>query len=112
MAGPYDFFPFRGDYMYDLFSPENNYFDALPINFINGNEPPHLLLHGLKDKTVFLHNTNNLAKKLQENGIETTKILLQNISHSRILVELSKPFRKKSIVLKNIVKFVEKHSIK
>ena len=83
----------------------------MPINFINGNEPPHLLLHGLKDKTVFLHNPNNLSKKLQDNGIETTKVLLEKISHARILVELARPFRKKSIVLNSIVEFVEKYSV-
>ena len=110
LAGPYDFYPFTSNYMYDLFSPENDYFNALPINFINGNEPPHLLLHGMKDKTVFLHNPNNLEKKLQINGVETTKVLLKKISHAKILVSLSKPFRKKSPVLKHIVDFVDKYS--
>lgn len=110
LAGPYDFYPFTGQYMYKLFPPENGYFNALPINFINGDEPPHLLLHGLKDTTVLKHNTNNLTKKLQAHEIEVTKILLEKISHARILVELSKPFRNKSLVLNNIIKFVNEHS--
>ncbi len=110
LAGPYDFYPFTDDYMYDLFSPENDYFNAMPINFVNGNEPPHLIMHGLKDHTVFLHNPNNLTEKLQANGIETTKILLEDMSHAKILVSLSKPFRKKSPVLKHIVEFVDKYS--
>ncbi len=110
LAGPYDFYPFTDDYMYDLFSPENDYFNALPINFVNGNEPPHLLLHGLKDNTVFLHNPNNLEKKLQANSVEVKKILLEKISHAKILVSISKPFRKNSPVLKHIVKFVDKYS--
>ena len=111
LAGPYDFYPFTDDYMYDLFSAENDYFNALPINFINGNEPPHLIMHGLKDNTVFLHNPNNLAEKLRDNGIETTKVLLKKMSHAKILVSLSKPFRKKSLVLKHIVEFVDKNSL-
>ncbi|MCF6300126.1 MAG: alpha/beta hydrolase [Proteobacteria bacterium] len=110
LAGPYDFYPFTDDYMYDLFSPENDYFDAMPINFVNGNEPPHLIMHGLKDHTVFLHNPNNLTEKLQANGVETTKVLLEKMSHAKILVSLSKPFRKKSPVLKHIVEFVDKYS--
>jgi len=110
LAGPYDFYPFTDDYMYTLFSPENDYFNALPINFINGNEPPQLLLHGLKDKTVYIHNPNNLAKKLQENGIDVTKILIGKTSHAKILVELSKPFRKNSLVLKNIIEFINQYS--
>jgi acetyl esterase/lipase len=109
LAGPYDFYPFTDDYMYDLFPPENDYFNALPINFVNGNEPPHLLLHGLKDTTVFLHNPNNLAKKLEENNIPTRKILLEKVSHAKIIASLSKPFRKKSKVLKAIVEFVDEN---
>lgn len=110
LAGPYDFYPFNDQYMYKLFSPENDYFNALPINFINGNEPPHLIMHGLKDTTVFIHNPNNLAKKLQDNGVETSKLLLEKTSHAKILIELAKPFRKNSPVLKGINEFIEEHT--
>ena len=65
----------------------------------------------MKDKTVFIHNPNNLAKKLQENGVNVTKILLEKISHAKILVELSKPFRKKSLVLENHMNFVNENDL-
>ena len=110
LAGPYDFYPFTAQYMYELFSPENDYFNALPINFINGNEPPHLLLQGKNDSKVFIHNSVNLGKKLSQHSSDHKVILYENMSHSKILLSLSRPFRNRLTVLKDINSFINAHA--
>jgi acetyl esterase/lipase len=110
LAGPYDFYPFTAQYMYELFPPENDYFNALPINFINGNEPPHLLLQGKTDTSVFIHNAVNLGKKLSQLNIEHQVIIYEKMSHSKILLSLSRPLRNRLSVLNDISDFIEKNS--
>lgn len=110
LAGPYDFYPFTAQYMYELFSPENDYYNALPINFINGNEPPHLLLQGKKDTKVFIHNSVNLGKKLSQYSSDHKVILYENMSHSKIILGLSRPLRNKLTVINDINDFIKTHS--
>jgi acetyl esterase/lipase len=112
LAGPYDFYPFTAQYMYELFPPENDYFNALPINFINGNEPPHLLLQGKTDNSVYIHNSVNLGEKLNQHSNEHKVILYEKMSHAKILLGLSRPLRNRLTVLNDINDFIEKHSDK
>lgn len=112
LAGPYDFYPFDKEdaYLYDLFSSQNNYYASQPINHIDGNEPPHLILHGKNDKTVFTHNAVNITQKLKQNNTEHQLVLFEKMKHVNILVSLSKPLRKNSKVLKHINSFIEKYN--
>ncbi len=109
LAGPYNFYPFNGQYMYDLFDPKDDYFASQPIHFINGNEPPHLLLQGIPDKRVFKHNAIDMAKKLDANNIPNELILLEKTSHTKIILSFTKLFRKKTKVLSSIVSFIDKN---
>ncbi|MBL4661884.1 MAG: alpha/beta hydrolase [Alcanivoracaceae bacterium] len=106
LAGPYDFYPFNTDYMYELFSSRDYYYASQPVNFINGNEPPHLILHGENDNRVHPNNAERVAKMLQKYNIEHEMIMFKKMSHAKIMVELSKPLRRRSPVLKNIVTFI------
>ncbi len=112
LAGPYDFYPFNVNdtYLFELFDKKDDYYASQPIHFINGNEPPHLLLHGKKDKKVFVHNSVNLAAKLKEYGVEHELLIFDKMSHAKIIVNLAKPFKNKAEVLPHIVKFIEKYS--
>ena len=106
LAGPYDFYPFTGQYMYDLFSADNDYYASQPIHYINGNEPPHLLIQGKNDTSVFPHNAINMAEKLKRMQVEHELVLFDKMRHVSIILSLARPFRKKSKVLKHIVNFI------
>lgn len=110
MAGPYDFYPFSDDYLYELFDKENEYYASQPIHFVNGNEPPHLLLQGKNDKKVFVHNAVNLAAKLKQFGVEYELLIFDKMSHAKIIINLAKPFKNKADVLPHIIEFVKQHS--
>lgn len=110
LAGPYDFYPFNGQYMYELFSAENDYYASQPIHFVNGNEPPHLLLQGKNDTSVYPHNAINMAAQLKHMQVEHELVLFDKMRHVSIVLSLAKPFRKKSKVLKHINSFINKES--
>ncbi len=40
----------------DMFGPPERYADSQPINFVRADAPPMLLIHGLKDTTVWPKN--------------------------------------------------------
>lgn len=107
LAGPYDFYPFHENYLYDLFSAENNYYASQPINFIDGNEPPHLIIQGMNDDRVDSANASHLANKLKSYGVPTQLKLLEKFRHGTLLLSLSKPFKKDSEVLKSINSFIQ-----
>ncbi|MFK8010873.1 MAG: alpha/beta hydrolase [Marinicellaceae bacterium] len=109
LAGPYDFYPFVGEYMYDLFSEADEYKDSQPINFIDGNEPPFLLLQGDKDQKVQPENALNFSAKLTEKNVAHEIMLLDQKRHAAVLLNLAKPFRDDEKVLSSIYRFIDQY---
>ena len=107
LAGPYDFYPFTGAYMYELFAPENDYYASQPIHFINGNEPPQLILHGKKDSSVDPQNAVHVAARLKQQQVDHQMIMYEKMSHAKILVSFAKPFRAKSKVVAAVRSFID-----
>ncbi|TQV82680.1 alpha/beta hydrolase [Exilibacterium tricleocarpae] len=106
LAGPYDFLPLNEAYQQTLFGPPANYPASQPINFVDGGEPPMLLLHGLDDTMVKQKNLVNLAAKINRlhGSVETR--LYPDIDHAGILAALSKPLRDSHPVLNDIANFI------
>lgn len=109
LAGPYDFLPFTKPYQKILFGPEQNYQQSQPVNFVNGNEPPLLLLYGNEDQTVYPHNIINLTDKVQQVGGQVEAHLYNDIDHFSILGALSKPYQKQQPILNDIICFLNRH---
>ncbi|MGH2413478.1 MAG: alpha/beta hydrolase fold domain-containing protein, partial [Microcystaceae cyanobacterium] len=55
---------------------------ANPINYIDSNDPPFLILHGELDNIVPLSQSELLEKALQKKGVEVTFIRAPNLKHS------------------------------
>lgn len=107
-AGPYDFLPFTEDYQHVLFGPEDNYAATQPINFVDGDEPPMLLLHGLDDTRVRPKNTRNLAAKLRDFDTEVDAVFYENMNHTDLLAAISRPLRDSEPVMKDIRRYLER----
>ena len=60
LAGPYDFLPFDEPYQPALFAPPESYAQSQTINYVDGEEPPSLLLYGKNDTRVKPHNIVSL----------------------------------------------------
>jgi acetyl esterase/lipase len=110
LAGPYDFAPFSDDYLLDVFgSDPQAQAAAMPANYVDGDEPPMLLLQGLKDGTVWPRNARSLAEKLQARGEPVETKFYPNLGHLRIALSLSSPFSRGTTTLDDVLDFVARH---
>jgi acetyl esterase/lipase len=109
-AGPYDFLPLDEAYQLKLFGPPNRYAASQPINFVSSQSPAMLLLHGRKDTTVKPENSQKLAEKAQNLGVDTKLIEYPKHDHVGVLIALSRPLQRKSSVLADVITFLEQHT--
>ena len=107
LAGPYDFLPHTEPYQKVVFGPETRYADSQPINFVDGTEPPLLLLYGHEDTTVKPKNIMNLAQKVWIHGGTVETHFYDGIDHAEILAALSIPLQSTTPILVDIFHFVK-----
>lgn len=110
LAGPYDFLPITDPVLQKIFAPEDRYPLSQPINFVDGAEPPALLLHGREDRTVWPRNSVHLAARIRSQGGRVTEQYFDDMNHSDILAAFSHYYRKRRTVLEEIDRFVEEAS--
>ena len=108
LAGPYDFLPHTEPYQKVVFGPEDTYANSQPINFVDGTEPPLLLLYGNDDRTVKPKNIINLAKKVRNLGGDVETHIYDGIDHGDILAALSIPLQNTTPVMEDIFRFLKK----
>ena len=65
-----------------------------------------LLIHGLKDETVWPKNSRNLATALRARGVAVTLKLYPHLLHADTVAALSKPARGRAPTLADIEQFV------
>jgi acetyl esterase/lipase len=110
LSGPYDFLPLLEADVQDMFGPPANYPDSQPINFVRSDAPPMLLVHGLKDDTVWPKNSRNLASALAARGVPVTLKLYPKLEHADTVAALSLPARGRAPILADIAAFVREPS--
>ncbi len=108
MAGPYDFEPGEQD-LKDMFGPPENYPQMQVPTFINGDEPPMLLLWGEKDETVIYRNIDRLKNKINEQNGQVSVITYDDMNHVGIIKDFAWVNIKEKIVLNDIVDFFDKY---
>ncbi len=107
LAGPYDFLPFTENYQKEVFGPPERYSESQPVNYVDGNEPPLLLLYGTEDDSVKPHNINNLEEKVRQSGGNVKTFRYAGLDHAGILAALSIPLRDRHPVWSDIKAFVQ-----
>lgn len=88
LSGPYDF-EIAG--YEDVFGPEAQWPQAQPINFVDGDEPPFLLVHGTGDRVVEAKDSQELADKLRKAGVRAELLWLPDAGHLAPLVAMYRP---------------------
>jgi len=107
LSGPYDFLPHTEPYQYAVFGPETRYAESQPINYVDGTEPPLLLLYGEDDTQVKSRNIINLARKVRMHGGTVETHFYDGIDHAEILAALSIPLQSTTPVIDDIFHFVK-----
>ncbi len=95
LSGPYDF-EITG--YEDVFGPEAQWPRAQAVNFVDGNEPPFLLVHGTGDTVVEAKDSQELADKLRAAGGEATLLWLPEAGHLAPLVGIRAPGRQPTLM--------------
>lgn len=95
MSGPYDFEIYGYE---DVFGPEVLWPRAQAVNFVDGDEPPFLLVHGTADPVVEAKDSRELAEKLSGAGVETTLVWLPEAGHLAPLVGIRAPGRQPALL--------------
>lgn len=89
LAGPYDFLPLTDPDLRDIFGPPESFEQSQPVFWVDGRNPPLLLLHGEDDETVYVKNTRNLAARVQRAGGPVETVIYPEMSHSKLIATLS-----------------------
>lgn len=85
IAGPYDFLPLTDPGLRAVFGDESGWQASQPVHFVDGDEPPFLLLHGDADRSVGLRNSETLAERLRASGGKVEHRVYPDVGHVRIL---------------------------
>ena len=104
LAGPYDFV-INGQYA-KVFGPPAQWPRAQAINFVDGNEPPFLIIHGDQDRVVEPRDSIEMAAKLHAQRVTAQLLILPGGGHDAPLAGLYDPNRSPA-VLAAIVSFIE-----
>ncbi len=103
LSGPYDFVV--GTEYAPIFGPPSQWPKAQTVNFVDGNEPPFLLIHGKDDKVVETRDSIELADKLHAAGEPATLVLLSDAGHTATVGGLYDP-KRAPMVLPAILAFI------
>lgn len=105
LSGPYDF-NISGK-LEDVFGPREQWPDAMALNFVDGDEPPFLLVHGDQDHTVDVGNSRKLDFALRRAGVDSTLEIVADGNHFVTAAAFYDP-DKAPDVLPAIVEFIER----
>ncbi len=105
LAGPYDFLPRVEDLPVFGLAEQRKESRFEPIAFVDGDEPPMLLLQGTADDVVFPDNATNFAQRIRKCGGSARLIEYRGRGHVGILLALAWPFRWLDPVRRDVVAF-------
>ncbi len=104
LAGPYAFIPEDPD-LEDMFGPPQNYPRMQVTTFIDGTQPPMLLLYGDKDTAVKLANLEKLEQRITLKGGCVRSIIYHDVDHTNLLGALSWWPQRRASVIDDIERF-------
>ncbi len=108
LSGPYDFLPIESGYLLEVF-PEILRGASQPIRFVSADVPPTLLIHGTDDKVVLPANSERLAERLSELGVDVTLKLYKGAGHAEVVAALAPPLDFTGTTLEDVRKFLDSH---
>lgn len=108
LAGPFDFYPFDSDSTKAAFGQAPDPEATQPVNFVSGDAPPMLLLHGLADTTVKPRNSRALKARFDEAGATAELHEYEGMDHSQVLMAMASPWRGRNDVHQRAVEFMRR----
>lgn len=88
LAGPYDFLPLTDPALVEVFGSPDEWPASQPVRFIDGDEPPFLVVQGDRDRIVQPRNAVSLVTALEQAKVPVTFRRYPNAGHFRVLAAL------------------------
>jgi len=85
LSGPYDFLPLTDPKVMQALGPSAGWPSTQPVNFVDGDEPPFLLLHGDADTTCWPSNSQHLAARLRAHNEPAELVIVPGVGHIGML---------------------------
>jgi acetyl esterase/lipase len=104
LSGPYDFLPLIDANLRGVFGDGPRWRDSQPVAFVDGDEPPFLLLHGGADELVPPANSEHLARLLRARRENVELRIVAGVSHFGMVRGFAQPGR--SPALAETLRFV------
>ncbi len=106
LAGPYDFLPITGEDVREVFASVQDGPLSQPVTYVDGRNPPLLLLAGTDDTTVKPRNTVSLAAKVRAAGGVAEDRLYPGLGHIGIITAFAPLFQRRAPVLDDVWAFI------
>lgn len=107
LSGPYAFLPLDGPITRRTFGETSDLEATQPGRYAHEDAPPAFLATGDKDTTVRPRNTRKLAAALRDKGATVDERYYPGIDHAGTVLALSRPFRRKSTLLADMIAFLK-----
>ena len=106
LAGAYAFLPFVEDEPEIFGDTAQGRYDSQPINFIDGDEPPMLLLQGTDDDDVPPHNAESMTERAHAMAGVAQLKLYPGVGHSSIILAFARERTARAPVLADTLAFI------
>ena len=109
LAGPYNFLPITQKNLFPVFAPVDDGPLSQPIHYVDGRNPPMLVVAGSSDTTVMPHNTTSLAQAVADKGGPIEQKLYPGIGHIGLITAFAPLFQHRAPVLDDVWRFIQRH---
>lgn len=110
VAGAFDFLPLGSPRYVDMFgSTPDQQARSQPINFVDGDEPPALLLQGAADTVVYPAEAISLDKHYRQHGEPVELKIYPGVGHRKIVLTLG-VLRHAAPTLDDTMAFIRQYS--
>ena len=106
LAGPYDFLPMTDPDILPVFAPVDDGPASQPVTYVDGRNPPLLLLAGDADTTVKPANTRSLAARVAAAGGAVQSRIYPGLGHIGIITAFAPLFSGRAPVLDDVWRFI------
>ena len=107
LAGPYDFLPITDPDVIPVFATVGDGPLSQPIHYVDGHNPPMLLLAGRDDTIVKPSNVPHLAARIKALGGPVDEKLYPNLGHIGLITAFTPLFSGRAPVLDDVWSWIE-----
>jgi len=108
LAGPYAFMPITAPDLRDLFGPPEAFEKSQPIYYVDGRNPPLLLIHGEDDDTVSVKNSRSLAHAIKSANGQVETVIYIELSHRMAVATLAPSLQSRADVMDSVADFIRR----